>query len=1144
MEQQKEIKFFGNPTTGRLNSDDADFSLGPDEWTNAENVRTGTTDAGVINTVESIGSTQLLSAPSPSVTFFQIGAAEDAPNNRFCYFLYNVYGDSHKIVCYDANAGVIYDVLLSSQVTGGLNFSKDYPIHSARIVNNMLYWVEGDNNEPRKINIDSGILLNNPSYDSDAQPYVAPLSFDQITIIKPPPQLAPNIQKAEDATFINNFIANASFEFAFLFDYYDNEQSVIGPYSPASRLSIPGDTYNYIAVQMDSLQIIPSTVKSVSLVVRLGNTNNANIIKTWDKDYLPEALEIENQNNSVAQLTFNFYNNITGETIPADYVLKPFDNVPNYAWALEMARNRLFLANVEVGYDTPVSTSMEITQNITGISGITSVVKPVYQVRVKVGVPGPDNDYVYAAYYVYMSATDISVPGYYLIDGTVLTALNQPNLESDPVLPAPPVSTSVAGITFSGTTQTDVTNGAAAPNINEAGAFFNTSYLITITGTSSTVDNVMKSRSSYKAGMVFYDKYMRKCGVVTNDGLVINIESRNFAYSVATRSLTWTVYNEEAAVEIPVWAYYYAPVRTLNLRTRYFIDSFDNAAKYATKDADGNYEFTNDSFIPSVVGIGIDTTALVQAGLGYVYTQGDVAILIDDANNVYELPVVGQQGSYIVVSSQDIGDLSTKKIIYEIYTPYQTSEQEPFFEIGQVYPVSNPGTADRQYSITTDLFVADTYTIARNFDTDTYIAEAMSPNDLFYQTWENDGGKPNFIVKGGHTSKPNFIYWSNTFIPGTSVNGLSTFDPLSQTNVPEECGPIEKIILTSKVQDEGTVMLGVCNTETVSLYLGETQILDNTGATQFFSGSTGVIGTINVLKGSYGTMNPESVVEFRGSVFWLDVANGKVIQYASNGLFAISNYKMTRFWKLFCDLYMATSAQAIEDLGGRPFIFTTVDPHHMELLFSIPKLSATPPKGYLPDYPSTIYPFDIWDAQGKTIVYKLENGAQPPHWQGAYSFNPEGFMTMDNDLFSFKYGQLYKHNLTTSFNEFYGVQYKSKIMFVSNMVNKVPKVYNSMSVEANMVPNLVYVYAESPYQQSSDLEDISFRELEGVPYATFLRNKLVPTAEGFTTDGLLTGERIRTAALKMMVQFVVTNTPVELRFINILFSISSGHKTV
>ena len=70
---------------------------------------------------------------------------------------------------------------------------------------------------------------------------------------------------------------------------------------------------------------------------------------------------------------------------------------------------------------------------------------------------------------------------------------------------------------------------------------------------------------------------------------------------------------------------------------------------------------------------------------------------------------------------------------------------------------------------------------------------------------------------------------------------------------------------------------------------------------------------------------------------------------------------MTRFWKQFSDTYKSLTTGQIESLGARPFVFTTIDPHHNELLISIPKLLNIPPKGYTLDYPSMVYPFDIWD---------------------------------------------------------------------------------------------------------------------------------------------------------------------------------------
>ena len=91
------------------------------------------------------------------------------------------------------------------------------------------------------------------------------------------------------------------------------------------------------------------------------------------------------------------------------------------------------------------------------------------------------------------------------------------------------------------------------------------------------------------------------------------------------------------------------------------------------------------------------------------------------------------------------------------------------------------------------------------------------------------------------------------------------------------------------------------------------------------------------------------------------------------------------------------------------------------------------------------------------------------------------------------------------------------------------------------MPTFVYFYNNYQYQQSTNLVDYSFNQLEGIWYSTLLRNKLVPTATGFTTDGLLTGEKMRNVAMKILVEFSPTTTQLDLKFAEIGFIISKGN---
>ena len=1027
--RQMEKKVFSDNQSVRLNADDSPFVIGVNEWVNMENCRTGSTDLGATGVAESIGSNTLISSPQPSITFITIGAVEDTENSRICYFKFNTTGTNHKIVCCYINTNTEYDVLLSSQVTGGLNFSKETVIHSAEIINGILYWVEGTVNQPRAVNIESGIKANNPSFVTEQVAYTFPLNFSEITLIKPTAVFSPTILKSTDVLFDGNLIANNSFQFAYQYVYYNGEKSVISSYSAGSRINRYQSTLNRILVSMNANELIPSTVKIVNLIVRIDNGNAAFIVKSWNKENATDAIEISDQNSGTFQLEHYFYNNQSYEAIAQDDTLRPFDNVPIYSHTLSAAKNRLFLGNNVEGYDTPLTTSLQLSKTTF--------------------TPNTENFY------------ECFSPG------------------------------------------------------------------------------------QYQTGIVFFDFAMRKCGVVTNEYLISVIPERSYVYTDATSSINWSLNNLNVLQEIPDWAYYYAPVRTLNNKTRYFIESFCNTMKYVTKNANGEYEFVSNTFATNVVGLGINTEALVQTKLGYVYSEGDMCRIITSTNVVYNLPVIGQYGNYIVLKPIDIGSVIAVRIIYTVYSPYKNSAQEPFYEVGNIYKINNPTTSVRSYSTLSGSFAPDSYILARfyqPFPLISYYATAMSPNDDFYQNWYNDAGKISLVTLLGQSVKDKYISWSDTYIPNTSTNGLSTFRALNQVNVPDDCGSITKLQLTSKIQNEGTVMLSICRNETNSMYLGEVQITDSTGVTQFFSSSQNVIGTINTLKGNRGSINAESVVQYRGNVYFFDAINGRWVQYSLNGLDDISSYKMVRFWRYWAKQYLSMSFMEIEALGDRPFVFAAVDGAHDELLISIPKLSNTPPKGYLPDYPSTIYPFDILDYQGKTIVYKIGIGEELPHWQGAMTFTTEYFCTSQNRLFSFKNGHLYEHNQTTSQNNFYGVQYTSKIMGTSNMLPQVPKVYDNFLSESNLVPKFVYFYNDYPYQQSSDLVDYDFSQVEGLWYASILRNKLMPTATGFDTDRLLTGEVMRNTNMMFLVEYSPTTQPLQLRFIQLSFAISRGHQ--
>lgn len=295
---------------GYCNAEDAPFAIGQNQWVNMQNSRIGSTDKGVTGTVESIGGTILLSTPSPSVSFIEIGKIEDIVGNRIIYFYYNLNTTQHKIEVYDKTAGVIYLVLVASQITGGLGFSKNYPIHG-RVINGVAYWTD-NYNPPRKINIDAAIKMNDSSYSTEQAAYTNPLEASVISLIRKPPIYALVPNKGLDLSITVNNIDGFAGQFAWMYIFRDNEISVLSPISKLMNYNVPANppAYNKISIvatdPFGNYEHIPQDVQVVNFCVRFGTYGNFFIIKSWDKRIASQAAEIAAHNANILALNYTF----------------------------------------------------------------------------------------------------------------------------------------------------------------------------------------------------------------------------------------------------------------------------------------------------------------------------------------------------------------------------------------------------------------------------------------------------------------------------------------------------------------------------------------------------------------------------------------------------------------------------------------------------------------------------------------------------------------------------------------------------------------------------------------------------------------------------------------------------------------------
>jgi len=1163
--------------TGGMDSDTDPRFIGEHDYLNMENCRVGVSANGKTTRIENMpGTIQITNTNLPTTgSNTCIGTAVDEERRRLVYFIYNSAG-YNRIFLYDTIAATVSVLLKESDVTGGLGFQLSNCIdRNAKIIDNLLYWTDNAG-DVWSINIQAAL---NMQAGTGTPIYSSPINADLLKVIKKAPAYPPAILKSYDSGFVGNFIYNEGFKFCWRFTYIDNEVSVLSPYSLLAPMNSANDNFNNIAVTLPTTQTIWQTVQTVDLVVIYSSSNVYYIIKTWDKAIAADATAIANH-NSGTPLTYAFYNNQIGEALDSAYASKYFEVIPNNAKTLELARNRAFLGNGTYGYNTPKQTSLSLSLSNVSLVNLSSV--PVTRIHTAVKNAGGTQYTIFFDVLHIVNDTVGGMPtGYYAFTyqshnwAYIISETSGLDSRGVPIvgdqnfidfvyagsdiqsIPGTYLQIYTDSTWYVDTTYSITTNDKTPITLQGVPAFYNNKTLFA------------HNESTYDASVTFYDKYQRKCGNSPIKSIYVPDAIYSYPFTNLYAQVNWSLSNTNALSEIPNWAYYYSVNVSKNLTKSFFFQGYSRRQVFYSVDATtGAYVF-NTTDIKGVTygtdkkGIAFDISDMISFGIGYTFNEGDLLKYgtsytgsITSWSGDNPLRVVGQSGNWVLCELRNIylgttGSPVTYDLkMFEIYTPYKASANEPIYEEANIYPITNADTDTRVYSTLSGKLQGDTYIINRigNISTAistglTYFAfqfpfKAMSPVDSYWQHWYTDAGRSNYIDKIGQKYLPNRISFSNTYLAGTLTNGLSSFDALNVADTYIEDGAIQKLQLANKQkQEDGAVLLAICLGGTISIYLGETQLVSQTG-NAFLGQSNGVIGTMNDLKGSFGTENPESVFTYLGEVYWVDNYNGVMVQYSTNGLFPISSYKMASYFLKALKEYLNTGTR----------IAAAFDPTNKEALFVMPAIddvSINLPSysGDVPDGATTIQNrFSPFDGNNKTLAFRpAEN-----KWSSAYEFAPEWMESVDVTLYGFQNGQLWKHNADTSnYNKFYGVNKAQRIMFAVNDNPFDIKDMLTIAIEGKQSPSYAFIYTTYPNEQITDLIGSDFVLKEGIYYASILRDRLSPNAGSSNPDVcLLQGDPIKSATPFIWVEFQVFDKMLEVNFVDAGYAVSRGHNTI
>ncbi len=1059
-----------------LNADD-DFEVQPEgAWVNSENVRAISTDKGATGRIESVGGTDLLfNAIFPSIKSIPIGGCSDEHGQWIVWFVREEISAKHTAYAYNKNTGLGYLFLRYNQIQDNLRIGA-------------FDWDGG-----RSHFIHSCFIVNDLLYWTN--------NLSEICRIN----IKAGINSNAPGTFADTYSYGASFPLP----------SITLIRKPPYFFPNPRPAIANPAIQYNKLR---------GFAFRFAwfwtsREGERSVLSPWSKIIDCRDVVVGPSGPSQAALRLNAIDvSIGGTTVSASGIIydKMLPDILGADLVVQFMESEKCMIIHSWREDNPSDTTDIATLKVGG--------NVVYQFKNDQVGEILDDAYAVKPYdFVPTKAGSIELARNRLFAGNITAGLNSPK------------TTSLQIVALDSIPVTSFTNVPGLPKY--------------------------KSGSSFQFAMEWYDRFGRKCGVVPGPTAIIpdmqyaTLPAVGFGGPPMISAIRLSLSNANALLEIPEYAEYGKIVRTRNNRTDFFVQgNFDiSHLKYAWKDpATGLITYSPiTNFASSVYNLALDISWLGQHNLGYEFVEGsgDVLKIYAFSNNgVYIAPIIATDGQYVIVrtvinlpfATGPQGTLDPVSGRFEIYTPKTNSNTPIFYEIidGDV-SIINAGQPNRTYgSLAINLTRGDVYTVLRQRNSSLgsfELYEAMSPDDNFWMNWIREESKPNQVDLIGEKTLLNDFVWSNVFIPGSRVNGLSSFEALNSSTVDAECGAISKLKLVSKVQEDGTVLLAICEKETVSVYLGEQSLLDTEG-TAFIARSTGVVGNKNTLQGSFGTTNPESVVEVNGRVFWWDMRNGGPIQYSVNGLFPIGDNKLSRVCNIISQTYTSIPEGDVIKQGDRPLIIAGHDAHHKEVLWSIPKLLDIPPKGNLQDYsnPSIPYPYDIYNGQSMTLIYKYQNDI----WIGKMTFYASLFFRLGNQLYCVDKGYLYRNNSATQ-AKFFGVQFRSKLMFSNNIAAMAT--YLSIGIEGNTRPAFVHFRTEEPYVQSSDLLRNNFKKKQGVYYSKILRDRLSPNHTGSPVERQMRGDRLYGRTLLIDMEFDVTDGLMYLKFVTVGYKLNSGH---
>lgn len=1054
-----------------------------------------------------------------------IGAGKWVEKSAIVYALYREMADD-AIKVYFPGSGQTVTLFQSSQ----LNFSLLFRIgwNGIKVLNNKAYWVDGLN-EPRELTLlrslnGVGNIHNDYLYSS--------LVIGDLSFIKTPPAYAPEfLGMFDDLSVPFNNIVDKRFQFMTVYQYLDGEESVPSPYSQDVFITT-GTTYNTVALKLNTGSHMVSRIIVYYRETTNGDLNNyfkTEVINKYDSS---GALRLDDRGEQIVnngEFIYDFNKFDIATTASSLRLQTPFHLVPRKANSLDLLGSdslRVVMAGYLEGFDYVEASDEQLSvtwgiieKDYLGsgyLSEMTSGFLPAstFPIKRKNGdFIGPDHELQFVTenkWRFRWNDVPILTQKYITLNLTSYSSIEHRINEI-------PVPTSFAGISLNFYL---VVNNV----VTQLDAVI-TSGLQFV----GTIENLVQSatgRSDLTHTIIYDSETIPEFIMVeTGVGLVIDLFIESLVYNVTTEFRDTSPFKYQA------------------------LKIYKVGILFLDEDKRSGSVTTNDSCL-------VETGS--DSGTKVVMLQATIKNLIP--------PVWAKYWRFVRTDGFDpTADFAGR-----------------FYEIGQVYDIRFWGTDNR---------------VMRVFDRPPNNTNSEYSNNHYIEAFVLGGDQDfagNVVDGKGliHQHVPDLP--GEVWLGGGITVGGVLLDNERINRVNEILGDITRLAREDfgdikRIVNVGDTLKVYQENKASSIYINKELMFSGSGSNIVYKDQ--ILGKINYREENWGATIPGSVLKIHRSVYGIDLEKAVIFRDSANGMFDISLYKFktkireianyinantltkqtyscssgfhpktNQYWFSF------TSTHTWLGLGDGVVLFgniayntnrfvsglnigdsvvisnedssltvstliggvSEIGESQLILSFQL-NLLTSEQQDFLID--NDIPKFVKIDSPDKAWTYAFNEDGN--RWDAEMDFNPEEFAELDDFMYSFDKGLIYKHDSPTeiTYQNFYGVHHPASVEIVLNENATENKVFNALKIQGIgdfSCPSII-IMPNDTYKSGmrSRIPQKLLKLVEGFYQARFLRDMNSPGGKSDDVN-LVNGRELRGSVAKVVIESSRTIGPTEI----------------